>query len=182
MYGDSNNHTQKYHPVRYHWINLFSILKKGSLEFRIFNTSTNPYDIRAIILLCQAMTNTMLKTNYKDLKALEVNPYNSIFYPENKSSENVLDYILENYECKYPTLKYKLYDIYNKSEFPKIENKPVFSQMIEKEDIVYFTNTDYCPEAISREYISGPKYEDIHNNFVEGAMRNVPINLNKYIK
>jgi len=160
-YGDCINYgNKKYHPVRYHWINLFSIFRHGSLEFRVFNQTTNLYEILATILLCQATTQVMLKTTYKELCNLEFSPINSVFYPVSNSRE-ILEYVLDQYDSD-PTIKDMVFDIFDKSKYPKIQNKYVFSHMIEKDKYTLFENTDYCPDKLEKEEIENPNYLDKH--------------------
>lgn len=81
---DPNREVNRYHPVRYTWFNLYALLAHGTVEFRNFNTTLNPYLIWAEILFCKAFSEYCLAAGMsKDSKfAL---PQNSIFDERSKS-------------------------------------------------------------------------------------------------
>lgn len=49
-----------YHDSRYHALNLHSVFSKGTIEFRLFNSTTHAGKIKAYIQLCLAITNQAL--------------------------------------------------------------------------------------------------------------------------
>ena len=53
--GDDGAH-RHYHESRYHALNLHSVWQKGTVEFRMFNTTTHAGKIKAYIQLCLAIS------------------------------------------------------------------------------------------------------------------------------
>lgn len=45
-----------YHESRYHCLNLHSVFQKGTIEFRLFNSTTHAGKIKAYIQLCLAIS------------------------------------------------------------------------------------------------------------------------------
>lgn len=56
-YGDRNAH---YNPSRYHGLNLHSVFTKGTVEFRLFNSTTHAGKIKAYIQFCLAINHQAL--------------------------------------------------------------------------------------------------------------------------
>jgi hypothetical protein len=65
-----NGEPPKYHPGRYFSINLFSIIRIGTIEFRHFNQSFNPDMVIAITKLCQLFVEVAIKAKSSDLESL----------------------------------------------------------------------------------------------------------------
>jgi len=57
--GDDGSH-EHYHESRYHCLNLHSLFSKGTIEFRLFNSTTHAGKIKAYIQLCLAISNQAL--------------------------------------------------------------------------------------------------------------------------
>lgn len=53
-YGDVSTlrDLDKYHPVRYSWLNIYSMLAHNTLEFRVFNKTMNPHYLWAEVRFC----------------------------------------------------------------------------------------------------------------------------------
>ena len=51
-----------YHESRYHCLNLHSVFQKGTIEFRLFNSTTHAGKIKAYIQLCLAINKNMNMT------------------------------------------------------------------------------------------------------------------------
>lgn len=47
---------QHYHPTRYHALNLHSMFYRGTVEFRMFNSTLHAGEVRAYVTLCLAMS------------------------------------------------------------------------------------------------------------------------------
>jgi hypothetical protein len=73
-YGTNINggELHKYHPGRYFSVNLYSIPRIGTIEFRHFNQSFNPGLVSSIAKLCQLFTEIAIKSGEKELKNLDV--------------------------------------------------------------------------------------------------------------
>ena len=53
--GEDGSH-KHYHKSRYHCLNLHSVFQKGTIEFRLFNSTTDTEKIKAYIQLCLAIS------------------------------------------------------------------------------------------------------------------------------
>jgi hypothetical protein len=73
-YGTTNidGELHKYHPGRYFSINLYSVPRIGTIEFRHFNQSFNPGLVSSISKLCQLFTEIAIKSGDRELKNLDV--------------------------------------------------------------------------------------------------------------
>jgi hypothetical protein len=66
-----NRELGKYHPGRYFSINLYSIPRIGTVEFRHFNQSFNPRLVASIVKLCQMFVEVAMRAKSKEILALE---------------------------------------------------------------------------------------------------------------
>jgi len=55
-YGGESRSSQHYDNSRYHCLNLHSVFQKGTIEFRLFNSTTHAGKIKAYIQLCLAIS------------------------------------------------------------------------------------------------------------------------------
>ena len=55
-YHGSDGRREHYHNSRYHCLNLHSVFQKGTIEFRLFNSTTHAGKIKAYIQLCLAIS------------------------------------------------------------------------------------------------------------------------------
>lgn len=59
-YKGRDGHHQHYHDSRYHCLNLHSVFQKGTIEFRLFNSTTHAGKIKTYIQLCLAISHQAL--------------------------------------------------------------------------------------------------------------------------
>ena len=59
-YEGRDGHNQHYHDSRYHCLNLHSVFQKGTIEFRLFNSTTHAGKIKTYIQLCLAISHQAL--------------------------------------------------------------------------------------------------------------------------
>ena len=59
-YNGNDGRNQHYHNSRYHCLNLHSVFQKGTIEFRLFNSTTHAGKIKAYIQLCLAISHQAL--------------------------------------------------------------------------------------------------------------------------
>jgi len=86
---------ERFHPARYFAWNLYSVLIRGTLEFRYFNLCLNPEWIMTIAHLCQSLAEMAVIMEIPDVKIL--NPFKS--YEDNiyeEMIENILSTIQES--------------------------------------------------------------------------------------
>ena len=57
--GESGRHTH-YHSSRYHALNLHSVFSKGTIEFRMFNSTLHAGEVKSYIQLCLAISHQAL--------------------------------------------------------------------------------------------------------------------------
>ena len=65
------NDYERYHPARYFAWNLYSVLLRGTLEFRYFNLCLNPEWILTMINLCQSITELAVTSDLPDIPVLD---------------------------------------------------------------------------------------------------------------
>ena len=58
--GSSRSRTEHYNDTRYHGLNLHSTFTKGTVEFRLFNSTTHAGEIKAYIQFCLAVSHQAL--------------------------------------------------------------------------------------------------------------------------
>lgn len=66
-YGDHGGHAQKYDESRYHGLNLHAVWQTGTVEFRLFNSTTHAGRAKAYIQFCLAVS--ALAINSKSSRA-----------------------------------------------------------------------------------------------------------------
>lgn len=59
-YNGGDGRHEHYHNSRYHCLNLHSVFQKGTIEFRLFNSTTHAGKIKAYIQLCLAISHQAL--------------------------------------------------------------------------------------------------------------------------
>lgn len=59
-YEGRDGHHQHYHDSRYHCLNLHSVFQKGTIEFRLFNSTTHAGKIKTYIQFCLAISHQAL--------------------------------------------------------------------------------------------------------------------------
>lgn len=59
-YKGRDGHSRHYHESRYHCLNLHSVFQKGTIEFRLFNSTTHAGKIKTYIQLCLAISHQAL--------------------------------------------------------------------------------------------------------------------------
>ena len=55
-YNGNDGRHEHYHNSRYHCLNLHSVFQKGTIEFRLFNSTTHAGKIKAYIQFCLAIS------------------------------------------------------------------------------------------------------------------------------
>lgn len=153
-YGSLGNPQEnKYNPVRYVWLSLFPLLTKGTVEFRIFNKTLNPFYIYSIIVLCQRFCEASLG-NLESFSLEE----NSIFKTSKFESSAALQNIFGILKLPIKVEK-TLMKIIGRTPEIKIPEKYVFSHLIDKK---LFFPTSYSPKPVDRSEVIYPTYVDLH--------------------
>lgn len=72
QFGIDPSNRERYNPLRYLCINVFSILLRGTLEYRFFNFTTKPAHIEAVASLCRFISDLMLRIPLQTIKELDI--------------------------------------------------------------------------------------------------------------
>jgi len=151
----------RYIAVRYHWLNLAAILQKGTLEFRVFNKTLNPFYILAIANFCRSFCNYAFASSYQTIKDDSLIKENSIYDKHSqKGILETLDEFCGIAEVDEST-KQTLISIITRT--PPIEIAPVFMTTHLRECAAYFSRNNtfqYFPPIV-KEAVK-PKVVDIH--------------------
>lgn len=165
LFGDMYNFRNwKYHPVRYHAVNLFSVFRHGSIEYRTMNLTKSYLNIMSMVLFFYYLTAIMANYSYNDIRKLKLNPVNSIYFPDNFYSKMALQIILDLIPDEFTIYKKRLIDIFDFSRYPKIDNTYYMSHMVDKSDKILFTGNSCFekPVEIDLSLIRKPTYVDVH--------------------
>jgi len=167
-FGDIHRHDFRYNPTRYMWLNLYPLYpgemyKGGTVEFRIFNKTLNPFFIYATFFLCRKFVELALTAGFKDLKELNLLKENSIYNSSKNSALDLLDTFTE-----ITGLDEKFYNIITRmiKITPEISLKegPVLTHLLSKLRRNYWGDNPYRNEVklINKRDCRKPQYVDIH--------------------
>jgi hypothetical protein len=187
-----NNH---YIPIRYHGINLLPLFTQGSLEFRMFNKSTNPFFLMAIIEFCKAFSEYAVHSSFKSLKEENLLRENSVFDVRGEiDRQKIIDtfaHFLELSNLEDEMVIETLFEILTSSSVDSIvlPNEYIYSHLIYHRQgnrcPTHWQNGEYIAKAIPRNTISEPNFEDIHvlrnrnRNLTENNRRLIIENINQ---
>jgi hypothetical protein len=169
IYGDLGNHTRRYNPVRYHWINLFPMFQgpeyRGTLEFRVFNKSQNPLFMFSAAMLCKKFVEYAIKSSFESLKEENLLKENSIFSYQSKGEikESLIKFA-ELSDLDENSLKTLLLII---DKTPQISldggyvKSHIYSTQMRRE-LQNYWGGNYSPKCISEDEIKNPTFVDIH--------------------
>jgi hypothetical protein len=162
----------RYIPIRYHGINLLPLFTQGSLEFRMFNKSTNPYFLMAIIEFCKAVSAYAVQSSFKSLKEENLLKENSIF---DVKGEQDRGHIIETFShfLDLSNLESReaidaLYEILHTSSVESLvtKNEYMFTHLMfhrqGSRSAIHWENREYKPTTIEKSKIKVPQFEDIH--------------------
>lgn len=163
IYGDSYNHTDKYSPVRYTWLNLLPMFSysqtfKGTLEFRIFNKSLNPFYIYSAMYICKKFCQLALSMGYSDFKNLDMLKTLSIYENGKGLALNLLDKFHELADIS------EIMDVARKIVVatPDINLPGTYVHTHKQISGRYWEVSNYTPKIIPKKEIKKPIYVDIH--------------------
>jgi len=132
-FGVGSSERERYVPLRYMAINIYSTLLRGTLEFRFFNFSTISRYVESVASLSQFLAELMIKISVKkarDLRGI------SIF---DKNPDGVYLKLLEEllnlgkyYDCDLMPCKrdiHSIQELIEKTPQPVFKNKPIQSHV-----------------------------------------------------
>jgi hypothetical protein len=160
----SPDNYNRHHPVRYHWINLLSLLAHSTLEFRVFNKTLNPYYMWAEIEFCKAFSQYCLGNNYNEFQKRNLISENSVF--DNRSKEEIINTFLEfSSICSLDKeVENILKTIMLRTPVPNIRPGYIHSHLRFTHNMTldrsYF-DSNYCPPSISSSQVRKPEFEEI---------------------
>jgi hypothetical protein len=149
-----------YSPVRYHWLNLLSLIQKGSLEFRVFNKTLNVDYIMAALEVCTKFVDLAMVSSYDTLKTGDFLSKNSIYL--DRSKEEIVNTF--NIFADRTNLSEKTYSIVQKiiKQTPHINIDKEYCFTHKQGYDSPFKGSDYHPELISLKSVKTPNFVDIH--------------------
>ena len=126
--GRLDNDTERYSPLRYFGINVYSIPLRGTLEFRHFNYCNLSRHMEAAISLCQMTADVMQRIPISVATGLK---QVSIFEPNDNGTYNsILDDLLSIADYYHSEYMMKRRHIETIRELIEITPQPVFSREI----------------------------------------------------
>ena len=167
-FGDIQNHDYRYNPTRYMWLNLFPLYqgesyKGGTIEFRVFNKTLNPFFIFSTFFLCRKFVELALTTGFKDLKELNLLKENSIYDTSKNSALDLLDIFAE-----VTGLDTNFYNTISRmiKMTPEIslEKGKVLTHLLHRTRRNYWNDSSYRGEVniVTKDDCRKPTYVDIH--------------------
>ena len=177
-YADLNStarQQRRYHPARYLWLNVFNLCPatyRGTLEFRVANTTLNHFYLHAYTLFCVAWTRLASQLKLSDIRRFNLEEENSVF-DSGKSSTDILTTLVSlisegelwvnNDDSIIPTL----YKILETSEETKINPGYYFSHVPNPPEVWWANNPDKAPSVLSK----NTKVNQVHRSDIH-ALRN----------
>ena len=175
--------TGRYLPVRYHWLNLKPCFEQGSIEFRVFNKSLNPYYLYAIIEFCKRVVKyaTYLYIS-KDKPELIEKSIFDIKYSEQKPS--IINDLIEFMDTcglrEDPEVFEILLEIAEKGDINSIilPEEYIYSHLMFHREgnrvITHWEESEYSPNRIPKEKIKKPNFIDIGTQRIRRTSQNSP--------
>jgi hypothetical protein len=169
IYGDISNHDTRYNPVRYHWLNLFPMYPsrngnyRGTVEFRVFNKTLNPYYLYAIVKMCQYFAKLSMLMSLQIIREEKINKINSIV--ESHSSDDLLELLAifrSLTEADSFVIK-EVESILRATPIVKLSDKKILSHLYGRNMINgYWNDGIYTPPEIEFS-VENPTFIDSHN-------------------
>jgi hypothetical protein len=157
-YEPGNNY-ERFTPARYFAWNLYSVLIRGTLEFRYFNLCLNPEWVLTIVHLCQALVEMAVTEIIPEFPSLDIyKKYSNSVYEE---FIDQLLYTIKNSD----TMLYKEI-IYRKNTLMRILNatpEPIF----EKKEIMSHVNRPTSDRFLLSCGLSATKHRVERSGFVD---------------
>ena len=173
MYGDQNEERpdKKYIPIRYHVVSLYNLLTKGTIEFRPFNKTMNPYYILAAIEFCQKFCEISLSNlSCKNL------PMRSIY--DTQSKDSILEDL--NTFARLGELSPKSLDTLSMIilRTPPVNIRPYYvkSHLEARMEVRTHFMGSYSPKRV-KDIIKSPRFIDRH--VFEDGRRIEPLDINE---
>lgn len=125
-FGIQPSETGRYIPLRYFAINIYSVLLRGTMEYRFFNYTPIARYIHAVVELCQFLSDLMIRVSLDDIAQL---PSMSLFDANSNSSYaamiKALDDLGDEYDSDFRISPDGMESLY---ELLLITPQPIFSR------------------------------------------------------
>ena len=167
-FGDIRQHDFRYNPIRYMWLNLYplypgELYKGGTVEFRVFNKTLNPFFIYATFFLCRKFVELALTTGFKDLKGLNLLKENSIYDSSKSKALDLLDIFTDvtGLDEKFHTI---LTQMIKTTPTISLKDGLVLSHLLHRIRRNYWNGDYYCEDVkkVRKTECRKPNYIDIH--------------------
>lgn len=163
-YGDVYSQMgTKYLPVRYSWLNLYSMFVHGSLEFRPFNITSNGYWIYAVARLCGFFVQEVLSRAYSSY-GFEKLPQNSVY--DNRPDEEIINTFLTFFPRLPDDIRNTILSLLEYTPRVKLKDEYNYTHLMfhaHGDKTRKHFNSVYCPPTIRKDKIVIPIFLDAHN-------------------
>jgi hypothetical protein len=155
--SNKSSNSERYVPHRYMWLNVYSLLLHGTLEFRVFNKTLSAKQFLAEIELCQKFCDMCLRNSYKDL------PVHSIYHMRSKEEMiQTLEMFATESDLTVDSLEV-LINIIKGTEEIHLPEKYMWSHISRGDDRTYWNgSSEYSPEHIEYDDVASIEVVDIH--------------------
>ena len=162
LYVSENSQYQRYTPQRYTWLNLYSLLQHGTLEFRLFNKTLSPYRINAEISFCQKFCEYAIMNGFSDLKEDMMIEENSVYdeRPRNAIIETFIHFA-EKVKLGDKNTSILL-DILINAPMVILPHTYIWTHLEAQRDWWSSHTPNYRPPQISRDEIHTALIQDLH--------------------
>jgi hypothetical protein len=154
---------QRYVPQRYTWLNLYSLLQHGTLEFRLFNKTLSPYRIASEIAFCQKFCEYAITNGFAALKMNDMLEEHSVY--DERPREEIIDTFLhfaDKVELGEQDTQILL-DILNNSPVVKLPKSYIWTHLDANRDWWNMFHSDsYAPPRLDSSDIHSVDVIDIH--------------------
>jgi hypothetical protein len=153
---------QRYVPQRYTWLNLYSLLQHGTLEFRLFNKTLSPYRIAAEISFCQKFCEYAITSGFATLKQDDMLEEHSVY--DERPKEEIIDTFLHFAEKVHLEENYTsiLLDIITTAPLVKLPQSFIWTHLEPARDWWGRGYQEYVPPNIPISEIHSVDIQDIH--------------------
>lgn len=161
-YGDTNVESapqQRYTPQRYTWLNFYSLLAHGTVEFRTFNKTLSPFKIMAEVEFCQRFCEYAIRTGFSE--QVERLPIHSVY--DNRTREDIIETFEEfckNISLSETSHKILLNILYN-SPLVNLPQSYIWTHL-ERVRHGWWLEDSYKPRKISIDEVHEAQVIDIH--------------------
>lgn len=162
-----NETYERFHPARYFAWNLYSVLLRGTLEFRFFNLCLKPEWVLTVARLCQSLTELSITEQIPDLPHL--NPFDVY---KDSIYEDMIERLI--FSIRRSNIQYKEITERKQTLMDILHNTPHHN--LGKEQVLTHIQRTYSDRLLKdsglkpvKDDIKGSGYIDIHTAHIEDS-------------